>query len=85
MQHEITGEKPSVRAGYSSWAAQWAPAFAGDTVLRPKATIHKPPGFMLLLPFDAIARTGQQMQPSAELSLDRKMTADRNEGKHWHG
>ena len=34
MQHEIMGEKARARAGCNSWAARWAPAFAGDTVLK---------------------------------------------------
>ena len=41
MQHEIAEEKPSVRAGCGSWAAQWAPAFAGETVLRTKSKIQE--------------------------------------------
>ena len=36
MQHEITGEEISVRAGCGSWAALWTPAFAGEAVLRTK-------------------------------------------------
>jgi hypothetical protein len=41
MQHEITGEKVSVRAGCNSWAAQWAPAFAGETDLRINTKIQE--------------------------------------------